>query len=489
LYKQALARWYAVWSRESFGLDLRSLAALRIGYGAIILCDLLVRGSTLEAHYTDLGVFPLETFHSTGLPTGISFHAISGSLWFQAFLFFLNALAASALLFGWRTRVATIVCWAFMFSLHNRNFLVLNGGDTWMRLTLLWAIFLPWGEMWSLDAKRTTPRQEPYVLSGATFGLVIQVFLVYWLAGIFKYGPAWWVEGSATHLSMALTEWNGEWAYYLLYFPTLMKGLTFSVLVYELIAPFLLFFPIWTQKIRTFVVLGFAGFHVGLAMFIEIGFFPYIGMVSVISLLPGWFWDNRLVQKATSQITRFWKGIPFSWPATARRRPLKLRPLTNWMLIGMTLYICYWNAGTWNPKWGPPPEVQIPGYVVHIDQYWGLFAPEPPRVHSWYLAVAERKSGQKVDLLRGGEPVDWDVPSSSGVYPNQRWKRYYVGQSADFGSFTREPFIRYLYRRWSTRFPDIVSIELLRLYQPTNLNFEDEPPGKVSLLKKYRHEI
>ena len=62
---------------QLFGIDLRSLAVLRIGLALLVLTDLFDRLPDLEAHYTDQGVLP-----RFGLPTGLfGLHSLSGSAW------------------------------------------------------------------------------------------------------------------------------------------------------------------------------------------------------------------------------------------------------------------------------------------------------------------------------------------------------------------------------------------------------------------------
>ena len=478
-----------IWLSRAFGLDLRSLALTRVSYGLLIFCDLLVRATNLEAHYTDQGVFPLDLYNSVGLPFNVSLHALNGSLTYQGILFFLNALAAGALVVGWRTRWATVLCWLFMVSLHNRNFLLLNGGDTWMRIMLFWAIFLPWGERWSWDAGSQTQARNDEVYSAATAGFVVQVFLVYWMAGVFKTGAAWWSEGSAVHLTMALAEWNGDRAYYLLFYPSLMKSLTFLILAFELIGPFLFFSPIFSGPLRTVAVLGFMGFHVGLAIFIEIGLFPFVGLFTVAALLPGWAWEAGWMRRLAIQLDRFWQLAGVRRTVSHRRVSRTLPTSLNLCLLTVTLYVLYWSLGTWREELGPSPEIQVPGLLLRIDQYWGLFAPEPPRVHSWFVAEGVLADGRRVDLIRDGAPLDWSCPISSSIYKNQRWKRFYVGEASEAGGFTREPHIRYLFRRWTPLFPDLVSIELYRMSQPSLLNHLDAEPSRFSLLKMRRDEL
>jgi hypothetical protein len=48
-------------AREIFGVDLRSLAVLRVGLAVALLYDTLDRSRDLVALYTDAGAFPVET--------------------------------------------------------------------------------------------------------------------------------------------------------------------------------------------------------------------------------------------------------------------------------------------------------------------------------------------------------------------------------------------------------------------------------------------
>ena len=134
------------------GVDTRALAALRVGLGLLLLADLLGRSRDLRAFYTDAGVLPRSTRAAVVSDWFLSVHALSGDLWWQVLLFLVAGVAAIALTVGYRTRVATAVSWVLLVSLHNRMPVVLNGGDVLLRMVLLWAIFLPLGERWAVDA-------------------------------------------------------------------------------------------------------------------------------------------------------------------------------------------------------------------------------------------------------------------------------------------------------------------------------------------------
>ena len=83
-----------------FGVDLRSLAALRIGCALVILLDLVQRSTDLTAHYTDYGVAPRSVVIEHSNHWSVSLHHMSGVWQWQAALFTLGAVAAVALKIG-----------------------------------------------------------------------------------------------------------------------------------------------------------------------------------------------------------------------------------------------------------------------------------------------------------------------------------------------------------------------------------------------------
>ena len=56
--------YWASKTTELFGVDLRSLALLRVSLAIIVLLDLAYRANDLKAHYTDLGILPRSALMS-----------------------------------------------------------------------------------------------------------------------------------------------------------------------------------------------------------------------------------------------------------------------------------------------------------------------------------------------------------------------------------------------------------------------------------------
>ena len=71
-----------------------------------------------------------------------------------------------------------------------------------------------------------------------------------------------------------------------------MKVSTWATLYFEFLVPFLLFFPLNTERVRCFVVLSLTLMHLSFGAFLELGFFPYIPFICAASFLPASFWNG-----------------------------------------------------------------------------------------------------------------------------------------------------------------------------------------------------
>src|SRR4028119_378284 len=90
--------------KRIFTVDLRALAFMRIWVAGIILTDLAIRATDLEAHYSNMGVLPLHVlFQFAWDPYFLSLHTLSGLWQVQALLFCVSALFAFFLLVGYHT--------------------------------------------------------------------------------------------------------------------------------------------------------------------------------------------------------------------------------------------------------------------------------------------------------------------------------------------------------------------------------------------------
>jgi len=278
-----------------FSIDLRTLAFFRLGLAAIILADLLVRCSDLTAHYTDLGTFPrTAAIDYFGNIWSFSLYFLNGSLWFQILLFSIMALFAFALLFGYRTRIATIALFVLIISLQNRHPILLNGGDNLLGVLLFWAIFLPLGARYSVDSALDNGKRpaDNHHFSIATIAILIQSMSLYLFTAILKTGDVWWPNGTAVHYALQLDQFAKPFGIWLREQPfEVLQFLAYAVLALEFIAPILMFTPIFRTPIRLGILAALVSMHLGFHFGLRIGWFSFISMVSISNFIPGSVWD------------------------------------------------------------------------------------------------------------------------------------------------------------------------------------------------------
>ncbi len=299
-------------ARLVFGIDPRTLALFRVALGALLLADLALRLRDLSVFYTDAGVLTREHWGALVHRWHWSLHAASGELWYQLALFAIAAVAACMLMLGWRTRMASVLSFVLLASLVNRNPLVLQGGDILLVVMAFWAMFLPLGLRFSIDAgldpalrdDPNAPRAaslpyRPY-LSIASVAVILQTLYLYTFTALLKTGEAWRESFDAARAALGLRHFATPLGHWLTDFPTLLKAATLYVLSVELVAPLLVLCAIAWPLARGFerafactrlgglVLLG--SLHAGFLLLLHIGLFPLIDFMSLSLLLPGLAW-------------------------------------------------------------------------------------------------------------------------------------------------------------------------------------------------------
>ena len=472
---------------ELVGLDLRSLAAFRIGLGAILLLDLVGRAGDLVAHYTDHGVLPRSAITNSWK---LSLHMLDGTADFQGALFVVAGLAALALLVGWHTRLATGASWFLLLSLHARNPMVLQGGDCLLRLLLFWGMFLPLGARASADRLLRRGGGPPgnRVASAGAAALLLQVCFVYWFAAALKSDPAWRSEGTAVYYALSLDQFATPLGKYLLGFPGLLRGLTFATLGLEVFGPALLFVPLRNGPVRTAVVTGFLLFHLaGLGLCLELGLFPWVCAVAWSALLPGWFWDRVAGRiPLARRIANSLVVPPGCAPAAKSGGPTPR--LANALAVAFLVYVFLWNVRTTDfPRWSKvlPPRSDFIAATFGLGQTWDMFAPYPLKDSGWYVVQGSLRDGSRVDLVRDGAPVNWDKPALvSATFKNDRWRKYLINLWAKANVAHRPLYARHLlgeWNSWNSGGRELECVEVYFMLERTRPDYQAAAPQRLLL--------
>ena len=504
-----------------FAIDVRSLAFFRVCIGMVLLVDLLTRSMVIEQHYSDLGVLPREALWQFFLlgKWHWSLHALTGSVAGQSILFVFAIACAVALTLGYRTRLATVLSWLLLASLHARNPMLQYGGDHLLRMMLFWSIFLPLGSYWSIDRMRGVAAQGGPTLytSMASVAIMSQMFMLYFFSSLFKRNEIW-QAGEGLQLAFSNYMFSKPLAHHLLEYPGFLEQASFVIPWLQLLVPFLLFVPWRTVRFRMAAIVLLAGFHVAIEFLLETGMFQYVGLSGLILFLPGAFWDRFFSGRKREDALQKIAGAARAWLLAVFGRDARPEPAARgrWangavqvLVCGLFIYVVAWNIATLNINeyarenrisWMSEgsggrlvPRLMSLDYAVErqfgsfgwigrvakLHQQWAMFQRGGGAIKGWHVIVGTLSDGKEISLLEGGVPFDGELYRKpypvSALYSNIRWRVYY--RYLRYASLVREFLPGVVSRDWNQRHPNL---RITRLRISLILELGPDVPGEVT---------
>ncbi|MBI3308294.1 MAG: HTTM domain-containing protein, partial [Candidatus Melainabacteria bacterium] len=387
-----------------FRMDIRALSIFRIALALLIIYDLTTRLLDLNAHYTDSGILPRQVIlNDNPLFQYLYIHFFSGNAGFEIFVFVIAYIFAFLLLLGYKTRLATIISWYLLISLHARNHFILYGSDILLRMILFWSMFLPLSLCYSVDSilNKTKKHESNLIFSGWTVGYIIQIAFVYFFTALLKSGAEWHKEGSAIYYALNLEIYARPFVERCLQLPGgYLKLLTNLVLWFEYSVPFLLFSPIFMRQIRILTIIGLVILHLGFNIFLDVGHF---GICSIIAMIPLFPIKNKIDNPPIK---------PFS---IAEKIAVPL----------LIIYILVLNIATANPNFKLHKSIFFIAKYLQLDQSWGMFAPHPAKEDLWPVIIGNLKNKETTNLLTRNKKISFQKPDSLlNLFPNIRWRSF-----------------------------------------------------------------
>jgi hypothetical protein len=283
---------------------VRSLALFRVLIGLTFLIDLLHQFKNIEAFHTDNGILPRSLLISMSSIWNFSINSANGTLEFQYIFFGIGIAFSIALILGYKTRFTAFMSWILFLSLAHHNPYILNASDRLQGILMMWAVFLPIGNYYSLDnylSKKTFNEKldnyKFFSLAGAA--CLLHFASVYFFAALYKNNDNWLVEHNAVWLSLHED--------YIIKFPATIirefkdfcKMMTISALYIELLGPLLLFVPFKNQTLRLVVLAILSALQLGFFILFEVGLFPIRSIALHSIFLPSLFWKLVSREKIT----------------------------------------------------------------------------------------------------------------------------------------------------------------------------------------------
>lgn len=201
-------------------------------------------------------------------------------------------VAAIATMVGYRTRLSTVVAVVCLISIQRTNTTILNSGDLFLRQIGIAVALSPCGLLWSVDARRRTraspPRparpEELWRAPWALRLLQLEVTVGYALSGWAKVRGSTWRDGSAVARALRIEDLQRlavpEWVFS----SGLLTALTWATLAFE--GAFILL--VWSRRLRPWVLGVGVTLHLGIDLFLDVGFFSWAMWLAYLSFVfPG----------------------------------------------------------------------------------------------------------------------------------------------------------------------------------------------------------
>jgi hypothetical protein len=302
--------------------DRRTLGFSRILLGFLLVADLIRRTWDWEDMYSTKGVLPnhinLWRPQASGAFSFFNSFSTPGELWVLWGVILCTFLCV---LFGFKTKIAQVLSLFFVTSMDGRVLLIENGGYVVYNLLLLWTVFLPMGDRFSVDALLESMRRKrertdaelnerddllpasklaPHVtIVGLIF--LIQLSAIYYFNVLHKWGPLW-KNGTAVHyvlyVDRMVTPIVGHTREYLPNWAIL--AMTKMTLGFEAAIPVCLLTPIGRAWARRLAIVMINALHLGFGVAMVLG--PFAWACCVLSTLAfttdDWDAANRTMRRA-----------------------------------------------------------------------------------------------------------------------------------------------------------------------------------------------
>jgi len=217
-------------------------------------------------------------------------------------IFALMALAALAIMLGWRYRIATVVfflAFTYVELIDKSNYL---NHYYFVSIIAFLMMFVPAHRGFSLDVLRNPELERSLVPAWTINVLKLQLGIVYFFAGVAKLNPDWLFN------AMPLQLWLPAHAHLpvigpFLELPETAFLFSWAGALYDLTIAFFLLLP----QTRLWAYMGVVAFHLMTALLFQIGMFPFI-MILLTLVFFSSEKHQRVIDWARSTLGRFFDG-------------------------------------------------------------------------------------------------------------------------------------------------------------------------------------
>jgi len=262
------------------------LSYLRIIVCSFVLIDFIMLRRDILSHILPNSLFPYKSFlkiNSEQIYNGYNLFSIKDlckSATFSYFMFYAFYFFALASILGIFTSFSLLALFVIYVSIQNRAVPIWStAGDQVITLLILCLAFTKCGEKLSLDFLMNNLQAQDYSNGWPIRFFQIYLSWIYFNAGVAKTKDSLWYSGEALRYALFNICWGKRHAYIVKLFNNkLTKYANYSIILIQFFAPLFL----WLNDTRFIYVLILMCFHLGIFLFLRIGYF---GPLMIVSLL------------------------------------------------------------------------------------------------------------------------------------------------------------------------------------------------------------
>lgn len=272
--------WFTDGIRSSWGSSF-----LRILLGATLLVQLLVNFPFLNYSWGPASAWSQNLHASEEFLGQRLLFGPTSDLTVATIAYVLLLAATIAFLIGWHTRIATLTVLVLNTWLSFSDGIYMNQSDNFLRMALIYCLFMKVAEHWSIDAKRrkrkTTESRlrvtfNPYfnlLHNVSVTALGAHICLIYVASAMFKIQGNLWQNGTALYYPLGLPHY-AAWPELNSLVEHSAIGIfigTYAAVYFQLFFPFMLL----NKYLRKIALLGIVAMHLGIAVLMGLPFFSF----------------------------------------------------------------------------------------------------------------------------------------------------------------------------------------------------------------------
>ena len=227
-----------------------------------------------------------KKFSKNIFPQFSLFDYFNNQFFAQKFIFINFYVFGMFSLLGLFTNLSLFIFLIMMISIQSRIFpIIYSAGDSIARILIICMVITDCGSQYSIDNLLGLASNQNIINGTGIRTLQISICMIYFWSSIYKLRDQYWLNGDVIKNAIASPIWGKRWLLQFWSINLISKITTWSVLIFEYFAPALFFI----KETRNFAIMYAIGMHICITIFMKIGYFGPIMIISVLSFCNDFF--------------------------------------------------------------------------------------------------------------------------------------------------------------------------------------------------------